>query len=848
MYFLRTLSVIPKLPEKVSGLHKLAYNLWFSWNPNAWELFRRINGTLWEEVGHNPVAFLLEVQQEELEEAAQNHNYLKLYNSVMEDLDNYMKEESKFKKLHPNQANQVIAYFSAEFGIHESHPTYSGGLGLLAGDHCKAASDLGLPFVGVGLLYKSGYFVQRINIEGWQETEYPHFNYHRMPVKIVTNDDGSELVIPVELPGRTIFLKVWRMQVGRVNVYFLDADLSRNSLEDRALTHQLYGGNQEIRIAQEILLGIGGVKALRALGIHPRAWHINEGHSAFLLLERIRELVQNGIPLQTALEAVKVNTLFTTHTPVPAGHDVFSAELIDKYFGHYYEQLGMTREDFLNLGWDDDKNQFNMTLLAIRNSNYCNGVSKLHGQVTREMFQHFYKNIPIEEIPISSVTNGVHTATWLAPKLRALLDAYLKPGWYREVSRRDNWTGLSAIPPEELWAVHCKLKEKMVQVARNNLRGQRLRNEETYPRIREVNQYLDPDVLTIGFARRFATYKRANLLLKDKERLARLVADKKRPVQIIFAGKAHPADHPGQQLIKEICELTNQEPFRGRVVFLEGYDIRLARTLLQGVDVWLNTPRRPMEASGTSGQKAALNGVINCSVPDGWWPEAYNGENGFTIGNDGLYISEEIQDKNDAYSLFSVLEETIVPLYYDRDDAGIPRAWVELMKRSLETIPQFFNTERMVQEYCDKFYIPAIKRGNRFSKNNFAVAKQVQAFKKRLTENWHLVNIISVKTKGNRILNVGEEQHIEAVIKLGPLTPQDVSVEIFYCDKRKDDIKNVNFVAMSLISQLSEDEYHFSGYMKPPQGTLGYSVRVRPSHPDLGHHFELPLVTWAHAF
>ena len=848
MFFLRTLSVSPQLPESINGLSNLAYNVWFSWNPNAWELFRRINKKLWEDVGHNPVKFLLNVRQEDLDNAAKDQEYLSLYKSVIQKLNEYLNEETKFNRLYPEQTNQVIAYFSAEFGIHESHPTYSGGLGLLAGDHCKAASDIGLPFIGMGLLYKNGYFEQRINIEGWQESRYSCFNYHQMPVKTVTNSDGSELTIPVEMPGRIVFLKVWCMQAGRINIYFLDADLSQNALADRELTGQLYGGDRENRIAQEILLGIGGVKALRAMGIYPQAWHINEGHAAFLLLERLRELVQSSIPLSTAMETVRASTVFTTHTPVPAGHDVFSAELIDKYLWQIREQLGMSGEDFLKLGWDDEKYQFNMTLLALRLSLFCNGVSKLHGEVSREMFQRFYPNIPVEEIPISSVTNGVHIATWVAPKLRELFDKYLVSDWNKEVSRPETWNGINQIPAQELWNIHNKLKEKMVQTARNNIRGQRLRNQESYQRILDVNNYLDPNALTIGFARRFATYKRANLLLHDKARLARILSNESQPVQIVFAGKAHPADFPGQDLIKEIYALTNEEPFRGKVVFLEDYDINLARTLLHGVDVWLNTPRRPMEASGTSGQKAALNGVINFSVLDGWWPEAYNGENGFVVGNDVICNDEATQDKNDAFTLYSLLEENIVPMYYDRDQNGIPRAWVELMKRSLLTIPQYFNTQRMVMDYCNNFYIPAINRGKHFCANNFAVANQLQEFKQKVANNWHQVAVISVNAGPERVLKTGEELQVEAVVELGYLTSNDVCVEIFCTDLEKPGMRNINCTAMSMVNQISDSQYIFNAKMLPPQGIMNYSVRIRAAHQDFEHIFEMPLVAWAQAF
>ncbi|OAT87038.1 alpha-glucan family phosphorylase [Desulfotomaculum copahuensis] len=848
MYFYRTVSVVPQLPEKIRRLQQLAYNLWFSWQPQAQQLFSRINHTLWEQVKHNPVLFLLSVSQEELERAAGNDDYLAQYERVMKDLDNYLSNETWFECQYHELQDRVIAYFSAEFGVHESHPTYSGGLGLLAGDHCKSASDLGLPFVGVGLLYKNGYFTQHINRDGWQEALYPFLNFYQMPVVPVTNPDGSELIIPVDLPGRQVYLKVWRMQVGRVQIYFLDADVPGNNPEDRALTGQLYGGDRETRISQEILLGIGGVKALRQMGIHPCAWHINEGHPAFLLIERLREMVREGVELNTAMEAVRANTLFTTHTPVPAGHDVFSAEMIDRYFSYLYSQLHLDRESFLHLGWDEAGGQFNMTLLALRLSSYCNGVSRLHGRVTREMFQRFYPGIPLEEVPISSVTNGVHNQTWLAPEMQQLFDRYLASGWRENSCIMETWVRVSDIPVQELWETHNKLKEKMIQTARANIREQRLHNQEPAQRIREVENYLDPEVLTIGFARRFATYKRANLLLRDRERLARLVSDPVQPVQFIFAGKSHPADRPGQELIKQIFDLTQQEPFKGRIVLLENYDIGLARRLLQGVDVWLNTPRRPLEASGTSGQKAAVNGVLNCSVLDGWWPEAYNGENGFAIGENRAYPDEESQDRDDCYSLYALLEETIIPLYYDQDEAGVPRAWVETMKRSLETIPPVFSTERMVKEYCERFYVSAIRRNSHFTRNNYAVAAQLHAYKQQVLEKWPGVAITGIKAGDVKTLNIGEQLKLEANVTLGGLTPTEVSVEVAYGGVDEGGMYNIRHNAMTMIEQLPDGSYRYAAALDLPQGTYGYTVRVRPYHPDLAHIFEIPLVTWAPNF
>ncbi|MGQ9823463.1 MAG: alpha-glucan family phosphorylase [Desulfotomaculales bacterium] len=848
MFFFRTVSVIPRLPEKISRLHELAYNLWFGWNPEACALYEKINQELWAETGHNPVKFLLRVRQEELDRAARDEGYLAFYRQVMDRLDSYLQAVPWFARRHPEYAGKTIAYFSAEFGLHESHPTYSGGLGLLAGDHCKSASDLGLPLIGVGLLYKSGYFTQQINRDGWQEAVYPFLNFHEIPVALVTYPGGSEIIVQVDLPGRPVFLKIWRMRVGRVDIYFLDADTPQNRPEDRLLTAQLYGGNQETRIAQEILLGLGGVRALRALGINPQVWHINEGHPAFLLLERLRELVQSGLPFKIAVEAVRPNTLFTTHTPVPAGHDVFSAELVDKYLASFYESLGVDRESFLNLGWDERRQGFNMTLLALRLSGYCNGVSQIHGRVSRKMFHHLYGPVPLEEVPVTSVTNGVHVETWVAEEIRELFTAHLGMDWREKICTKELWEKVELIPDEKLWSAHQILKEKMISTARENIRKQRLRNQEPAQHLHEVQNFLDPAVLTIGFARRFATYKRAGLILQDRERLAKLVTDPRRPLQIIFAGKAHPADRAGQELIKQIYDLAATEPFKGRVVFLEDYDINLARLLLQGVDLGLNNPRRPMEASGTSGQKAAVNGVVNCSILDGWWPEAFNGENGFAIGELRNYPDDETQDKEDAFSLYALLEETILPLYYERNEKGLPEKWLRLVKNTLKTIPVFFNTKRMVKEYTKRFYLPAAVRGAAVAAENYALAKEIAEYKKRVAKNWAAVRIVAVETEARKTMKIGEVLSLQATVCLGPLLPEDVAVEIVYGTPGDQGLENVSPVAMNPAEKSSEQNWLYRGDLVMPQGTYGYTVRVRPYHRFFVHPFELPLVTWAGAF
>ncbi|MEW6696709.1 MAG: alpha-glucan family phosphorylase [Bacillota bacterium] len=844
MYSYRTVSVIPELPEAIHRLKELARNLWFSWHPKAELLFCRVDAVLWEEVNHNPVKFLLYVEGEKLQRAAGDPEYLEVYRQVMWDLDRYMQGRTWYQEVYPEQTDQLVAYFSAEFGVHESNPVYSGGLGLLAGDHCKSASDLGVPFVGVGILYKQGYFCQRVNREGWQEARYSFMDFNEMTVTPASQPDGGSVIITVRLPGRDVYVKVWQLQVGRVVIYFLDTDLTQNSREDQLLTSKLYGGDQDTRICQEIILGIGGVKALRKLGISPTAWHINEGHAAFIVLERIRELVEGGLPLSTAREAVRASTIFTTHTPVPAGHDVFNTEMMDRYLGYLYEQIKTDRDGFMALGWDQGRQGFNMTKLALNHAAFTNGVSQLHGEVTKKMFAHLYPAIPLEEIPIYSVTNGVHTETWVAPEMRDLFEKYIDPDWVDNISEPHRWKRVYNIPDGELWETHQNLKGRMIKFVQNNIYRRMDRNFQPLELIRECAGYLSKNVLTIGFARRFATYKRAYLLLKDKDRLDRLVNHPDRPVQIIYAGKAHPADRPGQELIKMINDISVEERFRGKIVFVEDYDINVSRHLLQGVDVWLNTPRRPLEASGTSGQKAAVNGVINCSILDGWWPEVYNGENGFAVGTERDYQNEEVQDREDANALFDLLEQVIVPYYYRRVE-GVPREWVRRMKDCLATIPWKFSTERMVKEYTQRFYLKAALRGKAFSADQCRLAGEIQGFKRFLLENWHQVNFRSVQVQQPAVMRENAEIFVQAEISLGPIQPQDVVVEVVYGKVSDHGLDKVVLMPMNLHQAVGESVYQYATSIVLIRGTSGYTLRVRPNNENFVHQFELPLVKWA---
>jgi starch phosphorylase len=701
------------LPRRINRLGELAYNLWWTWNPSAHRLFYRIDFSLWERLNHNPLAFLDAVARTELNAAAQNPIYLETYDRVFADFDAYMNaKETWFSRKYKDNRSQQSAYFSMEYGLHESLPIYSGGMGILAGDFLKEASYLGLPLVGVGLMYAEGYFSQRISEDGWQESINAMLDFDELPVLQVLDEAGEPLSISVNFPDRTVIAYIWELRVGRVPLYLLDTDLDENTPADRNLTLRLYYSDLDLRIAQEILLGVGGVRALRALGYDPNVWHMNEGHAAFLTLERARELVAKGLTFQKAIAQTKHGNVFTTHTPVPAGNDEFPLWLLDKNLSNYWPELGLNRDQFVELAHSQQPwgETFSMPTLALRASDGRNAVSELHGRVARRMWKFLWPEVQDDDdVPITYVTNGVHTATWLARRMRVLFDKYLGADWLHNLDDPETWIKVDAIPDKDLWDVRLHLKRKLGFYALERTRQRWMKGGYHPVQAIASGIMLDPYVLTIGFARRFATYKRADLVFHDLERLLALINHPNRPVQIIFAGKAHPADDPGKHIIQDVYRIIKKAENGGRLVFLEDYDMNLARYLVQGVDVWMNNPRRPNEASGTSGMKAALNGVINFSVLDGWWREAYNGSNGWAIGEDpGLDV--EVKDEADALSLYDVLENQIVPLYYtERNVDNVPVEWVAMMKRSIQTITPQFSTRRMLKEYIERLYLPARK-------------------------------------------------------------------------------------------------------------------------------------------
>jgi starch phosphorylase len=843
------MAVFPVIPARINRLHELAYNLWWSWNADAQSLYQSIDDALWHSSGHNPVRLLREVAPERLQKLEKEGAFLKHYDRVMATFDAYMKpKETWFSKTHPEIQGQTIAYFSAEFGLHESLPIYSGGLGILSGDHCKEASDLGLPFVGVGFLYPQGYFIQRINADGVQEATYNKLHFSEVSATPALTPDGSEAVINVDLPGRKVYAKVWKIQVGRIPLYLMDTDVDPNAPNDRDLSARLYGGDHEIRISQEIVLGIGGVRALRALGLKPAVWHMNEGHAAFLGLERARELVaEQKLSFFEAREAVAANAVFTTHTPVPAGNDAFGLDLIDRYFSNYWGQLGLNRDQFMELARQDQSwgQSFGMTVLALRLSSQRNGVSALHGEVSRKMWQFLWPGVDAEEVPITSITNGVHTATWLAPALAALYNHQLGAGWQQRIDDIKTWEPIKQVDDATLWEIHRKLKEELISDVRERVKRHRLRLGEGALHIREAETLLDPNALTIGFARRFATYKRATLIFRDLDRLRRLLNAPGRPVQIIFAGKAHPADEPGKALIQQIYRLSRQPDFVGKIILLEGYSMAMARKLVSGVDIWLNNPIRPYEASGTSGEKASLNGVPNCSILDGWWVEGYNGKNGWAFGEQRDYQNPELQSEADALALYTVLEQEIIPLYYTRDAQGIPHGWLQVMKEAVRTVASQFSMARMVKEYTERMYIPAIHQEQRVMRESYALARSLAEWKLKVARAWPQVAIWATGPTEGQIA-IGEAITVNAYLRLPDVRPEDVAVEVVY--GRDDNGKMRNPVVQRMEPDGREDNgnHRYRVQLSPNTGgSFIYGVRVLPTHPALLDRHEMGLVLWA---
>ena len=786
MYIFNRVTVVPKLPSRVGRLPEIANNLWWSWNTEFLRLFQEIDPNLWEKVERNPVKFLKLVAQDKIERISEDPSFLRKYDQVVENFDDYIKSKNTwFANNYSKNKDDLIAYFSAEYGIDEIIPIYSGGLGILSGDHLKSASDLGLPFVAIGLLYKNGYFHQKIDVNGVQCCEYKNIDLYNLPILPVKDENEEDVILEMELLGKPLFIKLWQITVGRIKLYLMDTDIEQNTPEYREITLRLYGGDKEMRIRQEIVLGMGGVKALKLLGYKPTLYHMNEGHSSFLTLELIQNIMtERQVSFDIAKEIATAETVFTTHTPVPAGNDIFNVSLIEKYFNKFWPKLGLSREEFFGLGMKETEGfeqGFNMGILALKISGKKNGVSKLHGAVSRELFSDVWPNIADDESPITYVTNGIHTCSWLAPRIKDLYNDYLPPYWQDRIHLQTTWDKVDDIPDDRLWEAHVSRKKRLIRLIKENVTRRFLNNGVGYDKISEIVENINSKALIIGFARRFATYKRATLIFKDLTRLTQILCDENRPVILVFAGKAHPADKEGSDLIKMIHEVSLMPQFKGKIFLLENYNISIARYLVSGVDVWLNNPRRPMEASGTSGEKASVNGVINFSVLDGWWAEGYDGTNGWAIGNENEYTNDEEQDKADSNSIYYTLENQIIPIYYNQDRNGISKDWLALMKNSIKSTAGKYSMARQVVDYVNDLYMPLCNLRKKYFTDLENVINYSE-WKKTIKAEWESIVIEQEETENanNSKLVAGSKIKVRCLVTLGNIKEENACVQVYF--------------------------------------------------------------------
>ncbi len=822
--------VRPALPDPLGRLTELAYNLVWSWDHSIRSIFRRLDPALWKESNHNPILFLGRVSQETLNKAAHDQRYLAHYRRACEQHDNYLRRNVR------KPGSPLVAYFSMEYGLLDCKPIYSGGLGVLSGDHLKAASDSDIPLVGVGLLYQKGYLTQALNPDGWQQERNPIQDFHTLPVRPVINEKGEEMLVRVPLPGAEAWVKVWNIEVGRVRLFLLDTNVPQNeSIEYREITDQLYGGDFNKRIRQEVVLGIGGLRALKKLGIQPTVYHMNEGHSAFLAIERIRVLMEeHNLSFEEALEATRLSNVFTTHTCVPAGIDLFDNGLVYEYFSNYCDRAGFPFEKLLGLGrtnMQDPAERFSMAVLALRASAFRNAVSVLHRWVSQEMFQHLWPKLPTSEVPITSITNGVHAPTWVNGDLAGLYDQYLQPDWRERLEDTKMWELAHEIPNQELWEVHRKRKRRLVAFVRERSTSCALQRQGSLTEIRRLSEVLDPDVFTIGFARRFATYKRATLLFRDLDRLKRILNNPSMPVQVVVAGKAHPKDYPGKALIREIVNMSRDPEIFKRLVFVEDYGIQVARELVQGVDLWLNNPRRGEEACGTSGMKAAMNGVLNLSVLDGWFDEAYEYSGGWPIGTREPYAED--QDGMHASDIYSKLENEIVPLYYENREQGVPVEWVRRMKQSLAAITPRFSSGRMVAEYMYELYEPAHRLWERISRDDFREARRKSEWEANLTAAWSRVHFVGFGDSPAQQVLSGSPVPLRTEIDLAGLQPSDVRVEAVVGPiDSNGQLQDIHTVPLSAVGQNGNAFIFANEYVVQQTGLVGYSLRISPNHFD----------------
>ncbi len=854
MKALRSFTVRPTLPPELEPLEALAMNLRWSWDERTRELFRWVDPEEWDAVVHDPVRLLGNVSKARLDELVEDSGFLRFLDTVSTDLDHYLTRDAWFQRRAEgsNGADgpsplRSVAYFSPEFGISEAVPQYSGGLGVLAGDHLKAASDLGLPLVAIGLMYRNGYFRQALNVEGWQEQVYPNLDPYGMAL---TLQDGVQ--ISVDLGGRELSAQVWKAMVGRTVLYLLDADVDDNDPELRAVTDRLYGGDSEHRLRQEILLGIGGVRALRALGVDTQVFHTNEGHAGFLGLELVRERMQEtGLSFGEAIESVRAGSVFTTHTPVPAGIDRFPRELVEKYFTGWAADAGIAMDDLLALGREpadaeaeaaDDR--FNMAVMGFRLAARANGVAKLHGAVSRTMFQDLWPDVPADEVPIGSITNGVHARTWVSSEMDDLLTRHVHPHWGEAPPAE--WARLHDATDDELWRVKEQGKDRLISLIRHQIKAKAIARGQAPSDVKWADEVFDSRALTIGFARRFATYKRATLLLSQPERLREILTSIDRPVQFVFAGKAHPADDHGKEMIRQIVAFSGDPDLRHRFVFLPDYDIAIARAMYHGCDVWLNNPRRPQEACGTSGMKAALNGQLNLSILDGWWDECFDGENGWAISSAEYVEDGDRRDEIEANSLFDLLEREVIPLYYDRYEGRVPRRWVRRMKHTLAGLGPFVSASRMVKDYTTELYEPAAAHEERMVADGHGRARDLHAWKQRVQGAWHGVHVDGVESD-TLVTGIGDERRVEAVVSLGSLQGDDVEVQLFHGPVGQgDELEDAEVTTMVEVERTDDVHVRYRAtFTAERAGRYGFTVRVVPSHPDLATSAELGHIAWA---
>lgn len=848
--FSHAFEVTTDLPEALRPLKQLASNYWWTWDHEARELFRAIDKDRWDAVEHNPIAFLNALTEDRRRKLAEDPFFVSRLEHCVVRLEEYLAAETWFERTYPGEREKVtIAYFCAEFGISEGLPIYSGGLGILAGDHLKAASDLGIPLVGVGLLYNRGYFRQQLTHDGWQQEVYPQYDFYQMPLTLMRKADESPIRIEVEFPDRTVSCNVWKAEVGRVTLYLLDSNVLENQAQDQGITDTLYGGDEEMRIRQEMILGIGGMKALRAVGIEPTVCHMNEGHAAFLSVERIRQFMQEqGCDFRIAQKVIAAGNVFTTHTPVPAGFDLFQSHMLERYMGKNIAATSVPFNDFVRMGRLDPENAgeaFNMAIFAMENATHVNGVSKLHAEVTRGMFASRWHDYPENEVPVDPITNGIHTSTWISRRMTDLFDQYLGPVWKDQVEDEAVWRAVSEIPDEELWSVIDNQRGDLVRFVRRQVQRSNERRSMTVGGFEGVTNILDPRVLTVGFARRFATYKRGSLMLTDRERLKSILFHPERPVQIVIAGKSHPRDEAGKRIIQDLVKYIDESGSQSRMVFLEDYDMRVARQLVQGVDVWLNNPRRPYEASGTSGMKVIANGGLNCSILDGWWDEGYEPGVGWAIGQRNSQGDEGHQDWLDSRALYHLLESEIAPLFYHRMDGGIPRGWVQMVKRSMVRLTAQFSTNRMVRDYTTEFYMPSANAYRHLAEGSLDRANQAVQWLDRVRGNWGQVRVAKVSDTA-RVSNIlGETFEVAAEIELGALSPADVEVQAVVGKVGSN--RELTGTRIENLAFLREENGRsiFGGQISANvPGHQGYTVRVVPHHQDVAVPSELSLVAW----